>query len=223
MSEDKKKEKRERYVTPKGVAIFPRLITPDTKFNADGRFSVKLRLTAEEAAPICKRLEAAADAEYKAKVKEYKGKKDKKGKEITVTKADTPWAVADDDSGDLIFSFGMPAKVKSKKTGKEYNFKPALFDAKGQPMARKKGMDIWGGSEIKVSYEVRPYFVPKDYECGASLRLEGVQILKLVSGQGQDASSYGFGEEDGYEADKGDFADESEDDTDTDGEDSEDF
>jgi hypothetical protein len=51
---------------------------------------------------------------------------------------------------------------------------------------------------------------PKDGEVGVSYQLEGVQILKLVSGGQRSASDYGFGVEDGdtIQDDNGGFADE---------------
>jgi hypothetical protein len=51
---------------------------------------------------------------------------------------------------------------------------------------------------------------PNDGSVGVSVQLEGVQLLKLVSGGQRDASSYGFGAEDGddIQDDNGGFADE---------------
>ena len=40
-----KKARNPRYVTQVGVAIYPHLVEPDTKFNAEGEYKVKLRLS----------------------------------------------------------------------------------------------------------------------------------------------------------------------------------
>ena len=57
---------------------------------------------------------------------------------------------------------------------------------------------IWGGTEAKVAYQIIPYFVGS-IGAGVSLRLKAVQILSLVTGEGN-ASSFGFKEEQGFEA-----------------------
>ena len=72
-------------------------------------------------------------------------------------------------------------------------------DAKGKPLTGET--KVGGGSVIKVSYEVVPYYTAIA-GAGVSLRLKAVQIieLKAYSGGGN-AESYGFGEEEGFEAD----------------------
>ena len=40
------------YTTPAGTAFYPYLFTPDTKFDANGVYNVKLRLSEKEAKPI---------------------------------------------------------------------------------------------------------------------------------------------------------------------------
>jgi hypothetical protein len=104
----------------------------------------------------------------------------------------------------------------SKKDNKPWNRKIALFDAKGKPILKIES--VWGGSEVKVSYEASPYFIPGTGAAGLKLRLNAVQILKLVSGGNRDAGAYGFGEEDGFDGssvaaddaeDTGTFKDES--------------
>ena len=48
-----------------------------------------------------------------------------------------------------------------------------------------------------------PYFVEGQAVCGVSLRIEGVQVIELVSGSGgRSADAMGFGEEEGFEADE---------------------
>ena len=55
------------FVTPKGIAVWPKLNAPDYKFNVDGEYSVKLKLSAEESQGLIKQLEDERDA-YKAEV-----------------------------------------------------------------------------------------------------------------------------------------------------------
>ena len=42
--------KAERFTSPKGIAVWPRLNEPDTKFKATGEFSTKLAYEADDAA-----------------------------------------------------------------------------------------------------------------------------------------------------------------------------
>ena len=51
---------------------------------------------------------------------------------------------------------------------------------------------------MKVSYELVPYHTSL-VGAGVSLRLKAAQILKLVSGDGAAASSFGFAKEQGFE------------------------
>ena len=97
----------------------------------------------------------------------------------------------------------------AKKTGKEWKRYPQLIDAKLQPI--KKGTAIWGGSTVRISADIVPYFKPADGEYGISRFLEGVQVIELVSAGGRSAKDMGFDEEDGYEG-ANDFSDESGDD-----------
>jgi len=58
------------------------------------------------------------------------------------------------------------------------------------------------GSEIKVNFSFYEY-MHKVHGAGVQLRLNAVQVKELVEWRdGKDADSYGFGEEDGFEADE---------------------
>ena len=58
-------------------------------------------------------------------------------------------------------------------------------------------VNVWGGSELKVSAELIPYFTSM-VGAGVSMRLRAAQIIKLIEG-GSNSSGYGFKEEEGYE------------------------
>jgi hypothetical protein len=128
------------------------------------------------------------------------------------------------------FSTPASGTIKNGKyAGKVFIKRPTLVDAKGKVLVqgtdfsflsdvkqgtlqntvlRKMGPAIWGGSEgicaieIGLNKDGEPgYFIPGTAACGLSLRLRGVQLLKLVQGGSADM---GFGQEEGYEADDGD-------------------
>lgn len=191
-----KKNRNPRYVTDVGVAIYPYLTKPDTKFNADGEYKVKLRLKPDSTIRDAKGKEVADvqsfidDMMIKAV---EKAKQENKGR---IKEGEPPYTI-DDETGDLLVNFKLKAQVKPKD-GEPFSQKPALFDAKGKPITPES---IWGGSKIKVSFEVVPFYT-KMAGAGVTLRLKAVQVLELVTGgSGGSAESYGFGEEEGYEAD----------------------
>lgn len=191
MSEQRKK--RPVFTTPKGRAVFPRVNKPDTKFNPDGDFSVKLSLTEAEAAPLIEKLEGAAKESFASAVKENKGKK--------VKQADLPFKQETDqegnETGNLLFNFKLKAKV-TKQDGESYTQRPSIYDAKGKSVDPAKTI-VGGGSIIKVAYEIFPFFTAL-IGAGISLRLKAVQVLELVEYGERSAKSYGFGEEEGYSA-----------------------
>jgi hypothetical protein len=185
--------KSERFTSPAGIAKFPRLNEPDTKFKAEGEYKVTLVLTEEEANSILEKAKAPFEA-FKAE----EAKKLKKGQKLK--EADLP--VKDHYEGEELVegmkevTFKTKASGVSKKTGKAWEMKPALFDAKGKPLVPRP--NVGGGSKLKVSYSIGCYNTPAA-GCGVSLRLEAVQVLDLKEFGGGDAKSYGFGEEEGYE------------------------
>ena len=66
--------KRDNITTPTGVAVYPHLKRPDTKFNPDGDYSVKLRLPAEDAESLVEKIDEAVENNF-AKVKKDNPKK----------------------------------------------------------------------------------------------------------------------------------------------------
>jgi hypothetical protein len=181
------KPKLQRYVTPAGTAQYPYLNKPDTKFNPDGEYKLKLEVPADKAQDIVTFL----DEQFALSV--AKAKKENPGKRIK--EADLPYTV-NEDTGTVAVSFKLKAKV-TPKNGDPFEQRPAVFDAKGKPL---KDVNVGGGSTVKVAYEVL-HFYTAIVGAGISLRLKACQVLDLkeFSG-GAGADAYGFGEEDGYEA-----------------------
>ncbi|WEM05508.1 ssDNA binding protein and ssDNA annealing protein [Ralstonia phage BOESR1] len=226
-----KKQKNPEFTSPRGVFVYPKLNEPDygnEKFpKPDGEYSVNLRMTREAAEQwINAKLKTHLDEAYAEAEAEFAklpvGTRKKLG---SVTQNDLFKIEYDketeEETGFVTFKFAMKAGGKTK-AGKEWSRKPVIFDAKGKKMV--KTPDIWGGTEGKVSFEARPYFIPGTGAAGLKLALNAVQVIDLKSGGGRDAEGYGFGEEDGYEYDEMDAKEESggfADETTTDG--SEDF
>lgn len=178
--------KQPSFVTPAGVAQYPRLNVPDTKFNTEGTYSVKLSFSGDEA----QELSAFLDNKLQESIAEAKQNNPNK----KIKEADAPYSW--DDNGTLTVSFKMKASGVTKE-GKPWNRKPALFDAKGKPLDAT--VMVGGGSKLIVNYTPAAFYTAM-IGAGLSMRLEAVQVIELKEGGGQSSESFGFKEQDGFEA-----------------------
>lgn len=198
-----------------GIAHYPWLNQPDYEYDADGIYHVKLKMDSED--PKVAKFIEWIDAEHAKAIEafiveqleegKYKTKAAlmaavKKQRKVADLAGDKPYQYETDDDGAdtniIRVNFKMKAHVKVKKTGKEFDLKPKIFDAKGKVL--KNPPLIYSGSLLRVSYTPQYWGTIK---LGASIRLrmEAIQVIELVTGGGSDnASDYGFGEEEGYEA-----------------------
>lgn len=172
-----------RVTSPQGIAVYPKIEKADTKFDANGIYSVDLDLDQKDGGELAAKLQKIADDAYAAECK-AKGKK-------ALKRADVPWKSTED--GKLRFKFKLKAKGGTGE--KQWDQKPALFDAKGTPV---KDLNVGSGSIIKVAFDVVPYFTAMVGH-GLSLRLRAVQVIELkqfVAGDNFDA--FGFKATDGF-------------------------
>ena len=120
-----------KIVTPKGIAEWIYVFSPDTKFNPEGDYKVTLKIPAEKATGLVKQIDTLVEKAYQDVLEEQPKLKTKLQKQFPYE------TVVDDEgneTGDLEFKFKQKAVVTSKKTGKSYEIKPKVFDAKGQPI-----------------------------------------------------------------------------------------
>lgn len=110
-----------KFVSPKGIAGYPKLVRPDTKFKAEGEYSTSLTIDKKSAQPFI-------DAIQEAYVDEF-GQK-------ALAKANFPFK--ENDEGQFVFKF------KSKN-------KPKLYDAGGKPIKDAEELNIGSGSVLKVA------------------------------------------------------------------------
>lgn len=207
-------EKKRKFIqatSPIGTFKYPKLNAPDfgnEKYKKpDGVYGTKLVLRADS--PEAKAFIAQLTPHYEEAMKEadeafskLKIETRKKLKSVQPNPLFTEIydKETEQPTGDIEFNFSMPASgtyKKGPKEGQKWTAKPHLFDAKGQKITNPPA--IWGGTTGRVSFEMRPYFVPGTGAAGLSLRLIGAQIINLVSGGERSASSMGFGAVDGYE------------------------
>jgi hypothetical protein len=166
---------KELSYSPKGISNYTWLSRPDTKFNADGVFTVTLAFEKEAKGvkAMCKSLN---DAYKKAqKVKKKGGKK----------------PFIENEDGLIEVKFSQKAIIRTK-AGESFKKTVAVLDSKSKPVKA----DIGNGSTLKAAYSVRPY----DYNgCGISLDLTAVMIIDLVEYDGSSNFEFGDEEEGGFE------------------------
>lgn len=202
-----------KIMTPRGRAVFPKLDKPDTKWKAEGQYTVKLVLSADGFDQY-KDAIASMLNEYESDTRERLASGDgkAKAKAKSISRREEYFTAEVDDEGEetgnIVANFKMTASGVSKKDGKPWSRKPSVFDAKGKKL--DPCPPVWGGSILKVAADAVPYYNPKDNEVGITLRLNAVQIIDLKTGSNRDAADFGFGEEEGFTKadDSGGFSDE---------------
>jgi hypothetical protein len=187
--------KKIKIMSPRGIAVYPRLNRPDTKFNEHGTYSCDIRLPMDE---TTKAFLGVIGDHYKAHTGTAHPKKPaRKDKEAI-------FFFDENEEGDKVMDF-VTIKLRAKNVlvkkgenaGKVWDRKPRTFDASGQPLPGS--VKVGGGSTVKVAFEV------DNGETSAGIKFTrliptAVQIIDLVEFGNETASSFGFDEEDGYEA-----------------------
>jgi hypothetical protein len=180
------------YVTPKGIAVWPKLNTPDFKFNPDGEYTVKLKISAEESQPLIKQLEELRDTYLTNAIKENP----KVAKYLIAPIYEEESDDQENLTGFNIFKFKQKAKITTKK-GEVIEKRVAIYDSNKTPTTST----VTGGSTLRVAGSVFGYAMPSSRMVGLSLRPEAVQIITLASAGGGEAAATMFDKEDGFVAD----------------------
>lgn len=176
-----------RFTTPKGLAQYPSIKTPDTKFNPEGDYKVNLVMEDDEKTnALVSKLEALLEDFYENDDDVLYAIS--KGRKVV-----TQDIYEKDEEGRIVMKFKQKAVI-TKKDGSKIPIKIRQFDSKGKPIDVNIGRD----SVIKVSFTANPYYMPSTRTCGLSLRLLAVQVISLNEFGDASASSYGFEEEEGY-------------------------
>jgi hypothetical protein len=178
-----------KIVSPRGIAVYPWLNRPDTKFSADGDFKVTLKVPAEDASPLIQKLDEI--------ISNYQSQQTKADPKLARYSVSPPYEEEMDDQGNLtghyLFKFKQKAKIHTKD-GRVIDMKVALVDASRTPTS----VNVGGGSAIKIAATVFPYAMSTTKSIGLSLRPSAVQILELVSSKSNVVSM--FEDEDGFKA-----------------------
>lgn len=178
-----------QLTTPTGIAVYPRLNEPDTKFDKDGVYSVELRLDLEdpEVEKFLAALQTCEERSYQALCEEHGGATPKKLK-----RAPMPFKEEEGMEGGLPKTMRIKFKLKAKagNAKKSWTQRPIIYDALGSPYDPIPS--VGSGSEIRVAFQVVPYFTAM-VGAGVSLRMKAVQIRRLVTfTPGDSFVSFGF-------------------------------
>lgn len=151
-----------KFKSPVGIAAYPWLNVPDTRYDADGVYQVNLIVDKKDAMIMQNVVKEVGNGGRRSPVgpeyiKDENGDKNKTGK--------------------YSVKFKLKAKVNTKK-GDSWEQAPIIYDSEG---SRAPNAKIGAGSKIQVSYEAIPY---DQGEGGVTFRLKGVRILDLVEYQG---------------------------------------
>jgi hypothetical protein len=159
-----------QVVTPKSVAIYPWLNSPDTRFG-NAVYKVNLSFKGEEGQKFYEMIEATAQ-EALAHQKEI----DPQFKKIKSLKL--PIEPAEDEEGNEIEGEYV-MKIKSNAfitvNGEQVEIKPKLVDANKKPFEGR----VYGGSLIKCAINLVPY---SGFGGGLTARLNAVQVLVPAEG-----------------------------------------
>jgi hypothetical protein len=212
----KKRSEYPSIITPRGTVAWAQLNEPDFEYKKEGEFHVRIRPDTSD--PAYDKLVAKAtevrDEFYDETVAklttEKKGALLKKLNKVEVVKPEIDRETGE-ETGEMLLRAGMKHNIEIKhgpKAGKTFTKVPDFFNAQGVRL--KRPPKIGSGSELKLSVRLVPYLAPNDGSVGISYQLEGVQLLKLVTGGQRSASEHGFGAEEGddIQDDNGGFADE---------------
>lgn len=182
------------FMTVKGRAMWAKVFEPDTKFDADGVYTINLLIPESESHELSERLETMRD--------EFMAEEAKRNPKIAAKLSTKPvfeehYDKDGNPTGDMELKFKQKAKIKLRD-GSTSEVRVLVVDAKRNPM---DGSTLIGNNSIvKVAFEPKPYMLASTKQCGISLRLKGVQVIELNEYGGGGASM--FDEEDGFVAER---------------------
>jgi len=139
-------------ISPIGVASYPHLNKPDTRFDDDGIYQVNMLYTKKEVKPIQDIVGPLMNGGFHNPIK--------------------PELDEDDRPTDRYnIRFKMKAIMKIK--GKRVSQKPILTDTAGNRVIS----NISGGSKLRIAYQAVPFDQGKG---GVTLRMKAVRVVELV-------------------------------------------
>lgn len=188
--------------TPKGLVHgFVNILKPDTKFNPEGDFKIKLRFP-KETKGLSTLLDAIEQSRDDAKAA---FQKDPKNKGKRLKEADLPFF--EDDEGQIVMSFKSKATWIDRKTGETRERVIPIFGGAGR-LKPNEVPQFGQGSEVKVAFTING-FCNAALGAGASLRIDSLKLIKPVAFTGGAQNHFGDDDDEGYVPDSegGSFGD----------------
>jgi len=139
-------------ISPIGVSSYPYLNKPDTCFDDDGIYHVKMLFTKKEVKLIQDIVEPLMDGGFYNPIKPELDEDDK-------------------PTGRYIVRFKMRAIMKIN--GERVSQKPILTDTTGNPVIS----NIGSGSKLRIAYQAVPFDAGNG---GVTLRMKAVRVVELV-------------------------------------------
>ena len=191
-----------RLLTPPLAVRWAYIKEPNYKWKDEGEFSCELMLDPEdeEHQAFIDTLGGLVEASY-----ENAMEANPKARKTMVSKI--PVHIDYDEEGEetglSYIKCKLTHEVFSKKKNKTYKFYVDVFDASSpKPLKRDDIPQVGNGSIVAVALETRDYYSAQDKEAGITLDLKAMQLIDVRDGQASDATSYGFGQQEGYTAPK---------------------
>lgn len=182
-----------KLTTPIGIAKYPSLNTPDTRFESQqakgGEYHVDLRIEEDEARPMVEKLEQLL-AEWVTTANAERKKEKKKPLQVFSSK---PWSVEYDEEGNPSGYYILKIKRGAQWKDRDGNVQKntlRFFDANGEGLT-SLDEKIGGGSKLRVAFNVRGWVAP--IGIGLALDILAVQIVELSSWGGGGDTDFGFG------------------------------
>lgn len=152
-----------KYTSPKGIANYPALVRPDTRYNPEGTYKTGLIVSAEEVEELIEQCKDCFTEEF--------------GKKKPISSAQMPYkkhSVKDGD--DYVDTDDYVINFSSKKM-------PKFFDAKGNPITNTKLIEkMGGGSKLRLKGAIGAYNAGG--KVGVKIYLNEVQVIKYVEFNG---------------------------------------
>lgn len=196
------KQKRETFITPIAEALWAHVIKPDTKFNKEGVWRIKLLLSPEEAAEFTQKIDEQMEVAKGLAMEALEGMKPAARKKAEERMAEEmPYEEHYDDEGDDtgLLAFKLKANTSyTDKKGVKRDITITIVDRKGTEIKgpKREQLIIWNGSRVRCEGYFFPYYNSSTGNYGVALKLTAVQVVSLAATSGRS----GLGE-----VDEGDF------------------
>lgn len=190
----------ETFTSPAGEAVFPWVTKADVKHDASGVYHTDLSMPPELAADFIEKLEGvrAKFAEEELSVAQKQSLVARPVFRDEYTYPEYPDGASDEEkaaikkafvpepTGNILFRFKMKAKV-FPKNGEPFEQAPVVVMA---DTGEKCEEPVYTGSILRVRGQIVPYSNAAAGAYGVTLRMKAVQVIELVTGEGQSASHW---------------------------------